>query len=325
MNIVFAGTPEFAVPTLEALRREGHEITLVVTQPDRPRGRGMKLAAPAVKTAAERLGLPVEQPKKLRGEAGRKILARHKPDAVVIVAYGEIIPGDLLSIPRHGWINLHASLLPKYRGAAPIQRAIINGETVTGVSTMQIDEGMDTGPVLLAREVPIAGEDTSETIAPKLAHTGAELMVETLTGLAEGTLTPSPQDHSQATKAPMLKKQDGRIDWSKPARQLHNLIRGVTPWPGAFTTFRGDSLRILRARATSDPPGWTGETAPSPGLLWEEKRRGEHALYAACGGGTWLELIEVQLAGRNRVPAADFIHGLHVTSGETMSSPMTSE
>ena len=190
---------------------------------------------------------------------------------------------------------------------------------------MQIDEGMDTGPVLLAREVPIAGEDTSETIAPKLAHTGAELMVETLTGLAEGTLTPSPQDHSQATKAPMLKKQDGRIDWSKPARQLHNLIRGVTPWPGAFTTFRGDSLRILRARATSDPPGWTGETRASSGHIWEEKRKGGHDLFVACGDASWLQLIEVQSAGRKRMPSADFIHGLHVTSGETMGSDTPSE
>ena len=313
MKIVFAGTPEFAAPTLQALHREGHEIALVVTQPDRPRGRGMKLAPPALKLTAQELGLPVEQPEKMRGEAGHRILAAHQPDAVVIVAYGEIIPGDLLAIPRHGWINLHASLLPNYRGAAPIQWAIIRGEERTGVTTMRIDEGMDTGPVFLREEIQIADDDTTSTLSGKLAEAGAGLMVQTLGRIGSETIEAVPQDHSQATRAPLLKKKHGRVDWTEPAPAIYNRIRGLLPWPVAYTGFRDEPLKLYWGRPATPP-----DPAPAaPGTV--EIARND--LYVACGGGSWLRLEEVQLAGRKRMRASDFINGLHVESGEPLVTP----
>ena len=315
MKIVFAGTPEFAVPALEALHRAGHDIALVVTQPDRPRDRGLKLTAPAVKVAAERLGLPVSQPETIRG-AGKEILDTHQPDAVVIVAYGEIVPADLLSIPRFGWINLHASLLPKYRGAAPIQWAIIRGETVTGVSTMQIEAGLDTGPVYRMAEVPIEQDDTAQSLGEKLSRTGAGLMVQTLGIIGSGSIEPKPQDESQATRAPMLKKEHGRIDWSSPAADVHNLIRGVTPWPGAFTTFRSERLRILRARRAKP-----GESAGlQSGVLSLVKEKSRHRVFAGCGDGYCVELLEVQPAGKKAQSAHDFANGAHLTTGEIAGS-----
>ena len=319
MKVLFCGTPEFAVPTLEAIHGAGHSLLAVVTQPDRPRGRGMKLAAPPVKAAAEKLGLTVEQPEKLRGQAGQKLLQSYRPEVVVIVGYGQIIPADLLTLPPQGWINLHASLLPKYRGAAPVQWALIRGETRTGVTTMQIDQGMDTGPVLLQQEVSIGPEDTSVTLAERLAGMGADLMLRTLAGLAQGSLAPRPQDHSQASKAPLLKKEDGRVSWSWTAEEIYNRIRGLLPWPGAYTGFRGQVLRLWWARPVAAPAGVV--TTPAPGTLLVEK----HELYVACspdatGEGTWLRLKEVQLAGRKRVVAADFINGLHVKSGEKLET-----
>src|SRR3989338_6216071 len=214
MKLLFCGTPEFAVPTLKRLHAAGHELAAVVTQPDRPRGRGLAPAASPAKQAALALKLRIEQPEKMKGEAGRALLTRYQPEAAVIVGYGQLIPADLLSLPPHGWINLHASLLPKYRGAAPVQWALIRGETKTGVTTMRIDPGLDTGPILLQREEPIRPDDTTLTLAARLAELGAELLAETLAQLATGALTPRPQDDSQATKAPMLKKKDGRVDWS---------------------------------------------------------------------------------------------------------------
>ena len=310
MKLLFCGTPEFAVPTLKRLHVVGHELAGVVTQPDRPRGRGLAPAASPVKEAALALGLRVEQPEKMKGEAGRALLARYQPEAVVIVGYGQIIPADLLSLPPHGWINLHASLLPKYRGAAPVQWALIRGETKTGVTTMRIDPGLDTGPILLQREEPIRPDDTTLTLAARLAELGAELMAETLAQLATGALTPRPQDDSQATKAPMLKKEDGRVDWSLAAPEIYNRIRGLAPWPGAWTGFRGKLVHFWQGQPVEPPAGVV--KALTPGTLLVEK----HALYAACGGQTWLRFDELQPADRKHMSATDFINGLHVRSGE---------
>ncbi|MCI0404140.1 MAG: methionyl-tRNA formyltransferase, partial [Acidobacteria bacterium] len=289
MKLLFCGTPEFAVPTLRRLHAEKFEIAAVVTQPDRPKGRGLEPTPPPVKVAAQELGLRVEQPEKLKGEGGRALLERHRPDIVVIVGYGQLIPADLLSVPKRGWINLHASLLPKYRGAAPVQWAFINGEATTGVTTMRIDAGLDTGPILLQRETPITDDDNAVTLAGRLADLGAALMVETLRGLAAGTVKPRPQDDARASKAPLLKREHGLLDWSLPARALFNLVRGLVPWPGAFTGFRGQLLHIWRATEVA-PDG--AAQAPAPGTLLVEK----HALYVACRENTWLRLDEVQAA-----------------------------
>lgn len=314
MKLLFCGTPEFAVPTLRALHRERHLLAAVVTQPERPRGRGLKPAPPPVKVAALELGLRVEQPEKLKGAAGREVLARCQPEAVVIVGYGQIIPADLLHLPRHGWINLHASLLPKYRGAAPVQWALIRGETTTGVTTMRIDEGLDTGPTFLQEEEPIGEDDTAVTLAARLAERGAALMVKTLRGIEEGTLKPQPQDHSCASKAPLLKKEHGRVDWSLPAPEIYNRIRGLLPWPGASTGFRAKSLHLWWGKPVEAPAGVV--KAFTPGTLLVEK----HALYVACGGDTWLRLDELQPADRKRLGATDFINGLHVKTGEKFES-----
>src|SRR6266404_7579602 len=227
MILVFCGTPRFAVPTLEKLVEGGHSVPLVVTQPDRPRGRGMELAISPVKGSAIRLGIQVIQPGKIKNnEEFRQQLSELRPDAIIVVGYGRIIPQWMIDLPRFGNLNLHASLLPKYRGAAPIQWAIAQGESITGVTTMKIDAGLDTGDILMQREFPIAPDDTAETLAPKLATMGAELMIETLQGLERGTITPRPQDDTQASLAPLLKKEDGLIDFSRPAGEIHNRVRG---------------------------------------------------------------------------------------------------
>src|SRR5712692_4648454 len=227
MRIVFCGTPQFAVPTLKhLLAQPDFEIAGVITQPDRPRGRGQEFSFSPVKEVAKAAQLPVHQPEKIRAPEAQERLKQLSPDCVVIIAYGQIIPAGLLSIPRHGWINLHASLLPKYRGAAPINWAIVNGETRTGLTTMRIDAGMDTGDMLLQREVEIGPAETAPELSTRLSDAGAPLMAETLRGLAAGEITPRPQDHSQATLAPMLKRDDGRIDWNRNAKEIYNRMRG---------------------------------------------------------------------------------------------------
>src|SRR5437868_4308809 len=261
MDLIFCGTPPFAVPTLDALIAAGHDVQLVVSQPDRPSGRGQQLSVPAVKQRALELKLPVTQPQSIKNNAGfRTQLEKLSPQAIIVVAYGRIIPQWMIDLPPLGNLNAHASLLPKYRGAAPIQWAIANGETVTGVTTMRIDAGLDTGDMLLQAEIPIAPEDTAVTLSPKLAELGATLMVETLQRLEAGKLSPTPQDHAHATLAPVLKKEDGRIDFLRSAQEIHNRLRGFQPWPGAFTSFRGKSLTIVSARAIAPgtelvPPG----------------------------------------------------------------------
>ena len=313
MPLVFCGTPRFAVPTLERLVAAGHSIPLVVTQPDRPRGRGMEVAVSPVKDAAIRLGIAVLQPATIKNNAEfRDQLAAIGPDAIIVVGYGRIIPQWMIDLPRLGNLNLHASLLPKYRGAAPIQWAIANGESVTGVTTMRIDAGLDTGDILMQREIPIAQEDTAETLGPKLASIGADLMVETLRGLDTGQVHPTPQDHSQATLAPILKKEDGRMDFARTAKDLFNRLRGFQPWPGAFTTFKNKTLQVHRAQPLQHAVKLT------PGEVAVEGMR----LFVGCGKNKdkdtdmTLELIEVQLEGKRRMTAQEFINGYRPKSGD---------
>jgi methionyl-tRNA formyltransferase len=309
MRIVFCGTPQFAVPTLAALLDAGDfDVRLVVCQPDRPAGRGLSLTAPAVKQLAVARGLPVTQPEKIRNNAEfRAQLEAIRPEAIVVVAYGRIIPQWMIDLPPLGNVNLHASLLPKYRGAAPIQWAIALGETITGVTTIRIDAGLDTGDILRVRELPIAPEDTAETLAPKLASLGAPLVVETLRGLKSGSITPHAQDCSAATLAPLLTKEDGLIRFERTATEIWNRLRGFSPWPGAHTTFRGKTLNVWNAR-----PAPVGPEPLAPGHL---HALGEH-LYVGCGQNTTLELLEVQPQGKRRVTAGDFINGYRVKPGE---------
>ncbi|HVP52000.1 MAG TPA: methionyl-tRNA formyltransferase [Terriglobales bacterium] len=312
MDLIFCGTPEFAVPTLKKLVEAGHDVRLVVTQPDRPSGRGQEFAAPPVKRLAESLGLPLVQPEKIKNNLEfRAQLEALKPEAIIVVGYGRIIPKWMIDLPRHGNINLHASLLPKYRGAAPIQWAIARGETVTGVTTMRIDEGLDTGDILLQCETPIDPEDTAVTLSPRLAEMGAELMLETLRGLETGTVQPRKQDHTEATLAPILEKDKGQIDFNHEAPEILNRLRGFQPWPGAFTTFRGKNLTLHRARLVAYGLG--------PLLPGEVKVAGED-LFLGCGEGTALEMLELQPEGKRRMSARDFIHGYRPKAGERLGS-----
>ena len=310
MKLIFCGTPQFAVPTLERLIADKYEIELVVTNPDEPSGRGYEMKPSAVKQAAVRAGLEVFQPAKLKDESTVAFLSEFQPDSIVVVAYGHIIPRWMIELPKLGCINLHASLLPKYRGAAPIQWAIMRGESVTGVTTMKIDEGLDTGDILLKREVPIQGPDTTETLSERLSVLGAELMAETLGKLSRGEIQPQPQDHSQATLAPILKKEDGRIDWALSAEEIGWRVRGLRPWPGAYTSFRSRNLHIWSATAASGHL----EAEHQPGTLFPERG----SLRVVCGLGTLLELLEVQLEGRKRLPARDFLNGVHPAAGERL-------
>ncbi len=256
LNLVFCGTPSFAVPTLEKLVEAGFAVPVVVTQPDRPKGRGMELALSPVKQRALQLGLKISQPDKIKNnEEFRGQLAGASPDAIIVVGYGRIIPQWMIDLPRLGNLNLHASLLPKYRGAAPIQWAIAHGESVSGVTTMRIDAGLDTGDILLQKEIPIASQDTAVTLAPRMSAIGADLMVETLRGLQAGTVRAQPQDHAKATLAPILKKEDGRVDFQLTSQEILNRLRGFQPWPGAYTSFRGKNLHIWSAQPVEPDPG----------------------------------------------------------------------
>jgi methionyl-tRNA formyltransferase len=307
LNLVFCGTPPFAVPTLEKLVDAGFRIHLVVTQPDRPKGRGLELVPSPVKQSALKLNLPITQPDRIKtNDEFRAQLTALKPDAIIVVGYGRIIPQWMLDLPRLGNLNLHASLLPKYRGAAPIQWAIANGETVTGVTTMRIDAGLDTGDILQQRELAITPDDTAETLSPQLASIGADLMIETLRGLQAGTIRPRPQDNSQASLAPILKKEDGLIDFSRTAAEIINRIRGFQPWPGAYTKFRGKTLQILQGRLAT-------EEVPQAELHADANR-----LLVGCGNRTSLELLEVQLEGKKRTKAADFLRGYRPMPAERL-------
>jgi len=306
MRLVFLGTPAFAVPTLERLAEAGHEVLAVVTQPDRPRGRGQRDAPPPVKVAAARLGLTVYQPERVRRPEAVEYLRGLAPDAMVVVGYGQIIPQVVIDIAPLGILNVHASLLPKYRGAGPIQWAIIHGETSTGVTIMRIDAGLDTGDILLKAETEIGPDENAMELGQRLSNMGAPLLTEALDGLAAGRIVPQKQDSSQATYAPLLKKEDGRIDWSRPAEAIHNRVRGLQPWPGAYTGFRGQTLHIWRTRVV---PGLPGSEA---GVV-----AGVKPLVVGAGGGA-VELLEVQVEGRKRMAAADFVNGQRLVENERL-------
>lgn len=303
MKVVFLGSGLFAIPSFEALLAEGHEILALVTQPDKEKGRGRDLAPPPLKPVAEARGVRVLQPRRVREPEAIALLEDLAADLQVVVAYGQILPPAVLAIPRLGTVNVHGSLLPRYRGAAPIQWAIARGESETGVTTMLLDEGLDTGPTLLARSTPIGGEETAEQLQARLALLGAEVLTETVRGLAAGTLEARPQDAAAATLAPILQKEDGRIDWSRPASVIHQRLRGFTPWPGAFTSWRGQLLKVLDARVLPDGPGAPGSLGPVR----------DGALVVACGHGTRLALRDVQLEGRKRVSGAAFAAGARPT------------
>jgi methionyl-tRNA formyltransferase len=298
---------------MEALLAAGHEIALVVSQPDRPVGRAQQLTAPPVKQAALAAGLSVTQPEKIRNNAEfRAQLENIAPDAIVVVAYGRIVPPWMLALPRFGCINLHGSLLPKYRGAAPIQWAVANGDAVTGNTTMLLEEGLDTGPILLQQTLEIGPDQTSVDLFDLLARSGAPLVVETLAGLANGAIEPEPQNHNGATFAPLLDREDGRMDFAaRTAHELYNRWRGFQPWPGAFSTLDGKKLivhRLAVAELQIDPV--------QPGQIRIEN----HRLFAACAANTWLEFIELQLEGKKRLPAAEFLRGNQLLAGARLGS-----
>ena len=306
-RVVFMGTPSFAVPSLDALART-EEVTLVVTNPDRPAGRGQELTAPPVKNEARRLGIPVYQPEKAKHPESVARIAAERPDLIVVAAYGQILPPSILDTPGYGCINVHASLLPRYRGAAPVNWAIARGETVTGITIMKMDPGMDTGPMLHVREEPIGEEDTAETMLPRLAALGAEALTEALGKHRAGTLTETPQDDQRATYAPMLRKEHGRIDWGRPAREVRNLVRGMTPWPSAYTDHGGKTLKVLAASLREG----NGE----PGGILSVDRDG---LVVACGEGSLL-LAKVQPEGGRAMSSREYAQGRRVRKGDRLSS-----
>ncbi len=328
LRLVFCGTPEFALPSLRRLLADANfQIEAVITQPDRPRGRGQLVAPSPVKEFALESGLYFYQPEKIRSESAEGFLKRIAPDVVVIIAYGQIIPRSLLEIPRLGWMNLHASLLPKYRGAAPINWAIVNGETRTGLTTMKVDAGMDTGPILMQQEMKIEREETAPALSQRMAEAGAPLVVDSLLGLAKGTILPRAQDSSQATRAPLLKKEHGQIDWNLKAREIFNRIRGFDPWPGAYTFFRGQHCQVWgsvwgrmegRMLVSLIPnPGETPKGLPdtTPGAITPER----DSVVVACGDKTFLILEAVKLEGRGKISTQDFVNGARLKAGEVFS------
>ena len=309
MRLVFCGTPPFAVPTLEALTSAGHDIALVVTQPDRPQGRGLAIAGSAVKQTAQSHGLNIQQPEKIKNNPEfRSLLESINAEAIIVVGYGRIIPSWMLSLPPRGNINLHGSLLPKYRGAAPIQWAIAEGEKVSGVTTMLLNEGLDTGDILRRRELAIEPDETAITYGRRLSHMGAEVMVETLRGLSSGSITPIPQDHSQASLAPILTKEDGLANFNWPAQKIYNRLRGFQPWPGCYTAFRGKKLTIAAAKPHE------GLEGKNPGEILADRDR----FFVACGENTGLEVVELQPEGKRKMSAADFLRGYRTQSGEKL-------
>ena len=296
IRCVFMGSPEFALPTLEAIT-EKFSVAGVVTQPDRPAGRGRALTPPPVKILAQDLGLPIIQPNRMRDPDAMQRLHEWNPDVIVVAAFGQILRPEVLDLPRFGSINVHASLLPRWRGAAPIQAAILHGDPVTGVTIMKMDPGVDTGPILSQQSIPIHPEDTAGTLSDRLASLGAELLVQTLPRYIEGEIEPRPQDDSQATYAPMLKKSDGELDFSQPAEQLARKVRAFNPWPGAFFFWMGQRLKVLRAHAAADPGAAPGKTTVLEGL-------------PAIGTGNGLLVLdEVQPAGKKPMAGDVFLHG----------------
>jgi len=303
------GTPDFAVPALHAVHTAGHDIVLVVTQPDRPRGRGRKVEPPPVKKAAEKLGLAVIQPDNLRNENAKQALRAADADLFIVVAFGHLLRESVLRMPKLGCINVHSSLLPKYRGPAPIQWAVINGDTETGVTTMLIDKGLDTGDMLMTAREPIGPSDTAGDLHDRLAQRGADLLVRTLQAFSNGTIRRTPQEHSAATYAPLLKKTDGLIDWKKPAARIEPFIRGMSPWPGAFTFWKNTRLKIYRAEVPA------AQRNALPGTVLES--RPGH-LTVATGDGA-LSILELQSASGSRLPVSEFLRGFRISPGELLT------
>jgi methionyl-tRNA formyltransferase len=310
-RIIFMGTPDFACPTLQKLIDRGEQLVAVITQPDRPKGRGQKLMAPPVKELAERSGIPVYQPPKVRDPAFVEIIRELKPDIIVVVAFGQILPKALLDIPPHGCINVHASLLPRYRGAAPLNWCIINGETETGVTTMLMDVGLDTGDMLLIQKTALDENEDIASLHDRMAAMGAELLAETVDRIALGDLTPETQDNAASCYAPMLKKDDGRINWDADARTIHNQVRGLAVWPGACTDIDGQVLKIFRTTVG----GGTGK----PG---EVLQAAKGSFEVACQTGS-LFLHELQLAGKKRLECINFLSGYPISVGTLLGNDHT--
>ena len=308
MKIAFMGTPDFSVPCLRALAESGHEVVGVFCQPDKPVGRKQELQAPPVKQEALRHGLRVLQPKSLRNGQGLALLEELQPDLVIVVAYGKILPPDFLAFPKYGCVNIHASLLPKYRGASPIHWAVMAGDSETGVTVMQMDEGMDTGDILLVKKLPIPPDATTEEMFDRLSVLGAEAMLEAIDGLFAGTLTRTPQDHSAATTVGLLTKEMGEVDWTVSALEIHNKIRGLYSWPGAYTTLHGKRLKLQKAKLSEQ----TSSSAAGTVLTKAGK------LLVACGDGHCIELLEVQPEGKKRMDAAAFLNGRGVADGDQL-------
>jgi methionyl-tRNA formyltransferase len=311
MRVVFLGTPEFAVPSLRALLHSSYEVCAVFTQPDRPGGRGQQLQSPAIKQHALAAGLPLFQPEKIRVLENRPLLESYRPDFIVVVAYGQILPPWLLELPHLGCINVHGSLLPRYRGAAPIAWAVLNGDKLSGVTTMLMDEHLDTGPMLLKKEVEVTASMTTGELAAILAEVGAELLIPTLDGVQSGTLKPMPQDDSLASNAPRITKEMAQINWVRDARSIHSQIRGLNPWPLAYTVCRGQRLQILR----SQPPDEARVGLKGAGVFLGVTDRG---MKVTCGDGGVLEIVEVQPAGKKRMSGRDFANGTRMQPGEQL-------
>lgn len=298
MRVVFLGTPDFAVPSLQALLAGGHQVAAVFTQPNRPKGRGNQLAESPVKQAAAALKLPVYQPERIRRPESMELLRQFSAELMVVVGYGQIIPQNIIDMPPHGILNVHASLLPKYRGAAPIQWAISNGETETGVTIMQIDAGLDTGDMLLKAGSAIHPDETAPELSARLAPLGADALLRAMDLIESGSVHCEKQNDAEATLAPILKKEDGRVDWRRSASTIYNRLRGFMPWPGSYTTFRGEPLLILAAKRAE-------VKGILPGVLGVGNRR----LLVGCGEGTVLEILELQPAGKKRMPVEAFLNG----------------
>ncbi len=308
MRIAFMGTPDFSVPCLRALAESKHEVVGVFCQPDKPVGRKQVLTPPPVKEEALLHGFRVFQPATLKNGAGVALLREILPDLVIVVAYGKILPPDFLAFPAHGCVNVHASLLPRYRGASPIHWAVLNGDTETGVTTMQLDEGMDTGDILLSRKVSIGPDETTEELFDVLSAVGADLMMETIDQIEAGTLHPVAQDQSLATTVGLLTKELGAVDWTAPMQKIHNQIRGLYSWPGAYTSLNGSVLKLHKAARTAVA------TQKAPGTVVKTKGQ----LLVACGDGLCLELKEVQLSGKKRMDAAAFLNGNQIAEGDVL-------
>lgn len=310
MKVIFMGTPDFAVADLKALSADGQEILAAVTQPDKPRGRKHELAEPPVKTAAKALGVPVLQPERAGAPEFISIIRQMAPDIIVVAAFGQILKQELLDIPKYGCINVHASLLPKYRGASPIQWAVCNGEEYSGVTTMQMDAGIDTGDILLQEKVKLRDGETGGSLFDRLADVGAELLIRTIHGLEDGTVKAVPQDASQASTVRMISKADGRIDWSRPAAEIERHIRGFDPWPSAYTYRGGKLLKIWKAKVIGDRPHPAQELGRVLSVSGD-------TFVTACGEGE-LEVLEVQPEGRRRMDTAAYLRGYPVTDGEVL-------